>query len=50
MGKSARGPTLDWGVGQYERTAQMLLPAAQVLVDAAALRVVSGHEIPQLAG
>lgn len=39
MGKSAGGPTLDWGVGHYERTAQMLLPAAQVLVDAAALRV-----------
>lgn len=26
----------DWGVGHYERTAQMLAPAAQVLVDAAA--------------
>ena len=39
MGKSAGGPTLDWGVGHYERTAQMLLPAAQVLVDAAALLV-----------
>ena len=32
------GPTLDWGVGHYERTAQVLLPAARVLVDAAAPR------------
>jgi len=30
--------TVDWGVGNYERTARLLLPAAQVLVDAAALR------------
>lgn len=28
----------DWGVGHYERTAEMLLPAARVLVDAAGLR------------
>jgi SAM-dependent methyltransferase len=27
----------DWGVGNYERTAELLLPAAQVLVDMAAL-------------
>lgn len=31
-------PTLDWGVGHYERTAQVLLPAARVLVAAAAPR------------
>ncbi len=29
---------LDWGVDSYERTARLLLPAAQVLVDAAGLR------------
>jgi ubiquinone/menaquinone biosynthesis C-methylase UbiE len=28
----------DWGVGNYERTADLLLPAAEVLVDAAELR------------
>lgn len=28
----------DWGVGHYERTAEMLLPAARVLVAAASLR------------
>ena len=28
----------DWGLGHYERTAEMLLPAARVLVDAARLR------------
>ena len=28
----------DWGVGHYERTAEMLLPAAGVLVDTASLR------------
>ena len=38
MKSPAGGPPLDWGVGQYERTAQVLLPAAQVLVAAAALR------------
>ena len=35
MGDGASG--VDWGAGRYERTAQMLLPAARVLVDAAAL-------------
>lgn len=34
MPEGGSGP--DWGVGQYERTAEMLLPAAQVLVDAVA--------------
>lgn len=34
MSESGSGP--DWGVGRYERTAEMLLPAAQVLVDAVA--------------
>ena len=29
---------VDWGVGHYERTAEMLLPAARVLVEAASLR------------
>lgn len=38
MKSPAGGPPLDWGVGHYERTAQTLLPAAQVLVAAAALR------------
>lgn len=28
---------MDWGVGHYERTAEMLLPAARVLVHAAAV-------------
>ena len=28
----------DWGIGHYERTAEMLLPAARVLVDAASVR------------
>lgn len=28
---------MDWGVGEYERNALVLLPAARVLVDAAAL-------------
>lgn len=32
------GEVTDWGVGHYERTAEMLLPAARVLVDAASLR------------
>lgn len=31
-----QGP--DWGVGHYERTAAVLLPAAQVVVDVAAVR------------
>lgn len=34
MAGGASGP--DWGVGRYERTAELLLPAAQVLVDAIA--------------
>ena len=34
MSEGSSGP--DWGVGRYERTAKMLLPAAQVLVAAAA--------------
>lgn len=29
---------LDWGIGHYERTAQLLRPAAEVLVDAAGVR------------
>lgn len=32
------GEVTDWGVGYYERTAEMLLPAATVLVDEASLR------------
>jgi SAM-dependent methyltransferase len=31
------GPVLDWGIGNYERTAQALHPAAQVLVQDAEL-------------
>lgn len=38
MGEPPAGRVPDWGVGHYERTAEMLLPAAQVLVDVAALR------------
>jgi SAM-dependent methyltransferase len=38
MSEPAAGSALDWGVGHYERTAEMLLPAAQVLVDVAALQ------------
>ena len=34
MSRDGSGP--DWGIGRYERTAEMLLPAARVLVDAAA--------------
>jgi len=37
MAKTA-GPALDWGVGAYERTAERLLAAAGVLVEAAAIR------------
>ncbi len=33
----------DWGIGHYERTAEMLLPAADVLVRAAAVR--SGERV-----
>jgi SAM-dependent methyltransferase len=36
MSGAKSGP--DWGVGNYERTARLLLPAARVLVDAAELR------------
>lgn len=36
--KPALAKTVDWGIGQYERNALVLLPAAKVLVDAAALR------------
>lgn len=38
MGEPPAGRALDWGVGCYERTAEVLLPAAQVVVDVAALR------------
>lgn len=38
MDKAAGARTVDWGGGEYERTALVLLPAARVLVDAAALR------------
>jgi ubiquinone/menaquinone biosynthesis C-methylase UbiE len=37
---------VDWGVGRYERTAEKLFPAAQVLVDSAALR--SGERVLDL--
>lgn len=33
-----RAPMPDWGIGQYESTARQLLPAARVVVDAAAPR------------
>lgn len=36
--ESSRGVALDWGVGAYERTAERLLPAAEVLVDTAAVQ------------
>jgi SAM-dependent methyltransferase len=38
MGKPSAAQALDWGVGHYERTAEKLLPAAQVVVDVAAVR------------
>lgn len=38
MREPAAGRALDWGVGHYERTAELLLPAAQVVVDVAAVR------------
>jgi SAM-dependent methyltransferase len=38
MSQPASGRVLDWGVGHYERTAERLLPAAQVLVEAASVR------------
>lgn len=36
--KPAEATTMDWGLGHYEITAQKLLPAAKVLVAAAAVR------------
>lgn len=39
MKKPPAGQALDWGVGHYERTAELLLPAAHVVVDVAALRL-----------
>ena len=38
MEKPAAGPAPDWGVGYYERTAELLLPAAEALVELAAVR------------
>lgn len=38
VSKPAGAKTVDWGVGEYERNALVLLPAARVLVDAAGLR------------
>lgn len=38
MTMPGREPVPDWGVGHYERTAQLLVPAAQVLVHAVAPR------------
>lgn len=38
MDKPAPGATLDWGVGHYERTAELLRPAAEALVELAAVR------------
>ena len=38
MDEPAAAKTVDWGIGQYERNAVVLLPAARLLVDAAALR------------
>lgn len=37
-GSCDAGLVADWGIGHYERTAEVLLPAARVLVDAASLR------------
>jgi SAM-dependent methyltransferase len=37
-GKPGPPPPIDWGAGQYERTAAQLLPAAERLVERAALR------------
>lgn len=36
----------DWGIGHYERTAEVLLPTARLLVDAASLR--SGERVLDL--
>lgn len=38
MSKPGGATVVDWGAGRYERTAEMLLPAARVLVDTAAPR------------
>ena len=38
MRKTFAGRAPDWGVGHYERTAQLLLPTARVVVDVAAVR------------
>ncbi len=38
MGQPPARRAPDWGVGHYERTAAVLLPAAQVVVDVAAVR------------
>lgn len=38
--------TLDWGIGRYENTAQQLLPAAEEVVQAAAIR--SGEHVLDL--
>ncbi|MFN2536964.1 MAG: class I SAM-dependent methyltransferase [Mycobacteriales bacterium] len=35
MGKPPTPATLDWGIGSYERTAELLLPAARFLVEKA---------------
>ncbi len=42
MTRAGGSTTPDWGVGHYERTAQLLLPAARVLVDAAAPQAPAG--------
>jgi SAM-dependent methyltransferase len=36
--RSMPPPALDWGRGRYERTAEVLVPAAQAVVDAARLQ------------
>lgn len=47
MDQRAVGPTIpDWGVGNYERTAAMLAPAAKVLVDA--VSVAPGEQVVDL--
>jgi SAM-dependent methyltransferase len=39
-------PVIDWGLGEYERSASALVPAAQALVDAA--RLVQGERVLDL--
>ena len=46
MSGPGAAPSLDWGMGHYERTAQTLLPAARALVDAA--EVVAGERVLDL--